>query len=45
MDHLDKLHELSMRRAEMMDIPTVKELIELELKECQDSDTEGNFER
>ena len=32
LDHLDRLHELSLRRAEKMGIPTVKELIELEEK-------------
>ena len=32
MDHLDKLHELSLRRAEKKHIPTVKELIKLEEK-------------
>ena len=32
LDHLDKLHELSLRRAEKKNIPTVKELIKLEEK-------------
>ena len=32
LDHLDRLHELSLRRGEMMDIPTMKELIKLEEK-------------
>ena len=32
LDHLDKLHKLSLRRVEKMGIPTVKELIELEEK-------------
>ena len=32
MDHLDKLYELSLRRAEKKNIPTVKELIKLEEK-------------
>ena len=32
MDHLDKLHKLSLRRAEKKNIPTVKELIKLEEK-------------
>ena len=32
LDHLDRLHELSFRRGEMMDIPTLKELIKLEEK-------------
>ena len=32
LDHLDKLYELSLRRAEKKNIPTVKELIKLEEK-------------
>ena len=32
MDHLDKLHKLSLRRAEKKKIPTVKELIKLKEK-------------
>ena len=32
MDHLDKLHKLSLRRAEKKNIPTMKELIKLEEK-------------
>ena len=32
MDHLDKLHELSLRRAEKKDISTMGELIKLEEK-------------
>ena len=32
LDHLDKLHELSLRRAEKKNIPTMKELIKLEEK-------------
>ena len=32
LDHLDKLHKLSLRRAEKKNIPTVKELIKLEEK-------------
>ena len=32
LDHLDRLHELALRRAEQKDIPTVKELIQLEEK-------------
>ena len=32
LDHLDKLHELSLRRAEKKKIPTVKELIKLKEK-------------
>ena len=32
LDHLDKLHELSLRRAEKKNIPTVKELIKLDEK-------------
>ena len=32
LDHLERLHELALRRAEQKDIPTVKELIQLEEK-------------
>ena len=32
LDHLDRLHELALRRAENLKIPTVKELIKLEEK-------------
>ena len=32
LDHLDKLHKLSLRRVEKKNIPTVKELIKLEEK-------------
>ena len=32
LDHLDRLHKLSLRRAEHLNIPTVKELIKLEEK-------------
>ena len=32
LDHLEKLHELSFRRAEKKNIPTMKELIKLEEK-------------
>ena len=32
LDHLDNLHELSLRRVEKKNIPTVKELIKLEEK-------------
>ena len=32
LDHLDKLYELSLRRAENKNIPTIKELIKLEEK-------------
>ena len=37
LDHLERLHELSLRRGEMMDIPTVKELIKLEEKSVRTS--------
>ena len=45
LDHLDRLHELALRRAENLKILTVKELIKLEEKECQDPDCKRNFER
>ena len=36
LDHLEKLHTLSMKRAEMMVSPTVKELIKLEEKKLEE---------